>query len=115
MGKVATDVTLADVASAIREFKEDSMSYSALVAFRAEFDDFQSMIESMVGSPLTASLASQMTDTTKVYIYVGTETGYTKGDWYYYNPSTSTWVDGGIYNATAVDVATMEEIQSYIT
>ena len=41
-----------------------------------------------------------MTDTTKVYVYTGSETGYTFGHWYYYDGSA--WQDGGAYNAVAV-------------
>jgi hypothetical protein len=52
------------------------------------------------GSPLTASAAAGMTDTTKVYVYTGSETGYTAGHWYYYDGAA--WQDGGVYNSTAV-------------
>ena len=51
------------------------------------------------GSPLVASTAAAMTDTNKVYVYVGSEAGYTSGNWYYYNGSA--WVSGGVYNSTA--------------
>lgn len=52
------------------------------------------------GSPLTASTAAAMTDQTKVYVYTGTETGYTAGHWYFWNGTE--WHDGGVYNAVAV-------------
>lgn len=52
------------------------------------------------GAPLTAATAADMTDTTRVYVYVGSETGYVNGDWYYYDGSA--WVSGGAYNSTAV-------------
>lgn len=51
------------------------------------------------GYPFTASTAADMTDTTKIYVYTGSETGYTNGDWYYYNGTD--WTDGGVYNAIA--------------
>lgn len=51
------------------------------------------------GSPLKANTVSDMTDTDKVYVYTGTETGYTAGDWYYHDGSD--WTDGGVYNAVA--------------
>lgn len=57
-------------------------------------------LKAAVGSPLVASTAAAMTDTTKVYVYTGSETGYTNGNWYYY--SGSAWVSGGVYNAVAV-------------
>ena len=54
-----------------------------------------------VGAPLVALTASGMTNTEKVYVYTGNETGYTAGNWYYYNGSS--WVSGGVYNAVAVN------------
>lgn len=56
------------------------------------------------GSPLTATTAAAMTDQKRVYVYTGSETGYTAGHWYYYNGSA--WTDGGVYNAVAVDTDT---------
>ena len=58
-------------------------------------------IRNEYGYPFTAATAADMTDTTKIYVYTGSETGYTNGDWYYYNGSA--WVSGGVYNATAFD------------
>lgn len=58
-------------------------------------------LEHLVSSPLVASTAAAMTDTNKVYVYTGSETGMTNGDWYYY--SGNAWVSGGVYNAVAVD------------
>lgn len=57
-----------------------------------------------VGTPLVAATAAAMTDTTKIYVYTGSETGYTAGNWYYYNGSA--WVSGGIYNSIAVETDT---------
>lgn len=54
------------------------------------------------GSPWVASTVAQMTDTDKIYVYTGSETGYTNGNWYYYNGSA--WVSGGVYNAVAVNI-----------
>lgn len=53
------------------------------------------------GSPLTAQTAAGMTDHTRVYVYTGSETGYTAGHWYFWNGSA--WTDGGVYNSTAVN------------
>ena len=58
-------------------------------------------LKAELGSPLVASTAAGMTDQTKVYVYVGEETGYTAGNWYYYNGSA--WVSGGVYNSTAFE------------
>lgn len=59
-----------------------------------------SALQASVGSPLVASTAAAMEDTTKVYVYTGSETGYTAGNWYYYDGSA--WVSGGVYNSVAV-------------
>ena len=56
------------------------------------------------GSPLTANTAADMTDQDRVYVYTGSETGYTAGHWYYYDGSA--WTDGGVYNAVAVQTDT---------
>ena len=56
------------------------------------------------GSPLVASTVAGMTDETKVYVYTGSETGYTSGHWYYYDGDS--WEDGGVYNSVAVQTDT---------
>lgn len=50
-----------------------------------------------VGTPLVASTVAGMTDHDKIYVYVGSETGYTSGNWYYWDGSA--WTSGGIYNS----------------
>lgn len=57
-------------------------------------------IKSLIGSPLTVSMAQDMTDFDKVYVYTGSESGYINGHWYYYDGTA--WADGGVYNAIAV-------------
>ena len=56
------------------------------------------------GAPLEASTVTAMTDTSKVYVYTGNETGYVNGNWYYYNGTA--WVSGGVYNSVAVNTDT---------
>lgn len=57
------------------------------------------------GSPLTASSAAGMTDTTKVYVYTGeTSASLTNGHWYYYDGGS--WEDGGTYNSAGIDTDT---------
>lgn len=53
-----------------------------------------------IGNPTTAATAAAMTDTNKVYVYTGSETGYTYGNWYYYDGTE--WVSGGTYVSTAL-------------
>lgn len=52
------------------------------------------------GSPLTANTISEMTDKKKVYVYTGSESGYTAGNWYSWNGTA--WVSGGVYNSAAI-------------
>lgn len=54
-----------------------------------------------VGSPLVANTAADMTDTNKVYVYAGNESGYVNGDWYYYDGTE--WQDGGTYNSAGIE------------
>ena len=64
------------------------------------------------GAPLVASTVAGMTNTSRVYVYTGSETGYTAGHWYYYNGSA--WADGGAYNSSTVHVtATLVENDDY--
>lgn len=52
------------------------------------------------GTPTAAATVADMTDHSKTYVYVGTETGYTAGDWYYWDGSA--WTSGGPFQATAL-------------
>jgi hypothetical protein len=60
--------------------------------------------KSEVGSPLKASTVAEMTDTSRIYVYTGSESGYTSGNWYYYNGSE--WASGGVYNSNAFETDT---------
>lgn len=61
-------------------------------------------LQSMVGTPLIAATAAGMTDHNKIYVYTGDETGYTNGNWYYWDGSA--WTSGGVYNSTALETDT---------
>lgn len=56
------------------------------------------------GSPLTASEAALMVEENRVYVYTGSESGYTFGNWYYYDGSA--WVSGGVYNGSGINTDT---------
>ena len=75
----------------LNEIRAQAASISADIA------EFQSM----VGSPLVASTVSAMTDHNKIYVYTGSESGYTNGNWYYWNGSA--WTSGGVYNSVAFE------------
>ena len=61
-----------------------------------------SAIMGQIGSPYVATSISQMTDKTRVYVYYGEESGYIKGNWYYWNANTSAWTSGGKYNSEGI-------------
>ena len=71
-----------------------------IATVRDTMEDEIATIRAAVGSPLKASTVAQMTDTNKIYVYVGSESGYINGNWYYWNGSA--WVSGGVYNSVAV-------------
>ena len=60
-----------------------------------------SAIMGQIGSPYIATTVASMTDKTRVYVYQGSESGYTSGNWYYWNGSA--WTSGGKYNSAAVE------------
>lgn len=61
---------------------------------------YWNQIKNIKGSPLVAATAAAMTEHDRVYVYTGSETGYTSGNWYYW--SGSAWTSGGTYNAQGV-------------
>ena len=77
------------------EYNEETRNY---VNERLLYQDNEiNNIKYAIGSPLVANTAAEMTDTDRVYVYTGNETGYNNGDWYYYNGTE--WVSGGTYNS----------------
>lgn len=71
-----------------------------LIVGNQSFEVCDAAARAGIGSPLMAETVAEMTDTDKVYVYVGDETGYENGHWYYYDGSD--WQDGGIYNSAAI-------------
>ena len=53
------------------------------------------------GSPTPVSTVAEMTDESAVYLYTGSETGYTAGNWYYYDGIE--WTSGGTYGGAVTD------------
>lgn len=65
------------------------------------------LARSYVGAPLVANHVADMIDPERIYVYTGSEDGYTAGYWYHYDGSqTPPWVPGGVYNAVAVETDT---------
>jgi len=67
---------------------------------RSLYDQLVSIVQQSISTPLSASTADEMTDTSRIYVYTGNETGYNNGYWYYYDGSE--WLAGGVYNAVTV-------------
>lgn len=89
-GAIASDSDI----SALQEFIAE---FGTINAYKAALDGALAA----VGGPYVANTVSQMTDHTKVYVYTGSQSGYTAGHWYYWNGSA--WTDGGVYQAAAVE------------
>ena len=53
------------------------------------------------GSPTPVATVAEMTDESAVYLYTGSETGYTAGNWYCYDGSA--WTSGGTYGGAVTD------------
>lgn len=75
-----------------------------LITHEAEITNLQSQVTTLehayAGAKAAATVAD-MTDHNQIYVYVGSETGYTNGNWYYWNGTA--WVSGGVYNSTALE------------
>ena len=85
-GKTSLREKIDEVDSQIKETKNDIKNNYAK--------------KSEVGTPLIANTISEMIDTTKIYVYIGSESGYINGNWYSYNGKS--WVSGGVYNSQGI-------------
>ena len=97
-GKRATLSVLSDYS--IKKHLPTGMT-ETMYAMGQRLGDEITEIKSAVGSPLVANTVAGMTDHTRIYVYTGSETGYTAGHWYYWNGTA--WTDGGVYNSIAVE------------
>jgi hypothetical protein len=96
-----TFVSQTNTSLAQKANQTDVTNSLTLKADKTITDNIQSQVSSLAsGAPKAVSLVSQMTDTTKNYVYTGTETGYTSGHWYYWNGSA--WLDGGTYQSAGI-------------
>lgn len=73
--------------------------YNVLTAALTQAAQIWQQIEAAYGAPRAAATAAAMTDHALIYVYTGSETGYSYGNWYYWDGSA--WTSGGIYNSTA--------------
>ena len=92
-------VAVKNVAEDINQTQDIPTSRQVYDAIR-EVSSAVETLKSQIGKPSVAKNAVDMVDRTSIYIYAGSETGYTKGHWYYYDGST--WADGGAYNTAVI-------------
>lgn len=107
---IATDTSLrsdlnAEINARTSADEELSANLTSEAMARSNYDDALSAqiaaLQGSVGTPLVASTVSAMTDQTKIYVYTGSETGYTNGHWYYWNGTA--WTDGGVYQSSGIN------------
>lgn len=70
------------------------------VSYDGEINVKQAIKRGAVRNKVAPTVAS-MTDKEQIYVYTGTEDGYTFGNWYYWDGTA--WTSGGAYNATEVN------------
>lgn len=104
--RVETAIGDAEAALTAAQAAQASAENAALNAQTSEenAETAAATAQTRYGSPLTAAEADEMIEQNRVYVYVGSETGYTYGHWYYYNGTE--WADGGAYNGSAVNTDT---------
>lgn len=56
------------------------------------------------GTPQPAATVADMTDHDKLYVYTGSETGYSAGNLYYWDGTA--WTSGGVYNSAVIETDT---------
>lgn len=86
--------------------EQDGTENSNMQKLDAAWGDMAARVDgalAAVGKPTVAETAADMTDQTRAYVYTGSETGYTYGNWYYYDAEEEAWVSGGVYQASAVE------------
>ena len=92
--------------------EQSALSATASAQSAESAEQSATLAQMYVGAPLTASTASGMTDHNRIYVYVGSEAGYSSGHWYYWNGTA--WTDGGVYNSIADDIATNADIDALL-
>jgi len=104
--RVETAITEAETALSTAQAAQASAEAAAQNAQTSENNAEAAAAEAQIryGSPLTASEAAMMVEENRVYVYTGSESGYTFGNWYYYDGSA--WVSGGVYNGTGINTDT---------
>lgn len=102
------EVAIADAETAIEQAQTAQAAAEAAAQNAQTAEDnaeaAAAMAQTRYGSPLVAQTAEEMVEQNRVYVYTGSETGYTAGHWYYYDGTA--WTSGGVYNGTAINTDT---------
>lgn len=84
--------------------KDGNQIFPATMAEQVSYDGKinvkQAIKRGAVRNKVAPTVAS-MTDKEQIYVYTGTEEGYTFGNWYYWDGTA--WTSGGAYNAIEVN------------
>ena len=83
------------------ELNDDSINPVQNRVIKMAFNNLSTQINAIENSPLKAVNAADMININKIYVYVGNESDYIYGNWYYYDGIN--WVNGGVYNAIALN------------
>ena len=97
----AVDAWLEEHPEAVTTVQDGSITE---VKLSADLQETLHTLIAAVGGPNAAATVAEMTDHSKVYVYTGSEPGYTAGNWYYF--SNGVWVSGGAYNSTVLETDT---------
>ena len=103
-GSATTASTNALIAEGYAVGKQNGTAVSSGTYYQNNAKYFSDRANVLYGHPFQAANAAAMTDTSKVYVYTGSETGYVNGNYYFYNGSS--WVSGGAFNSTALNTDT---------
>ena len=87
--------------AALTYSRNSANSAAAAEASAADSAESARIAVAAAGDPKTFTAASQLTDTSKIYVYIGETGTYTYGHWYYY--AGGAWIDGGVYGTWATD------------
>lgn len=84
--------------------KDGNQIFPATTAEQVSYDgkiNIKQAIKNEITRNKTAPTAASMTNKEQIYVYTGTEEGYTFGNWYYWDGVA--WTSGGAYNAIEVN------------
>ncbi len=115
INEISTDIVVDSALSTTSESPVQNKAIGTAVAtINSSISNLSTQVTALAsGSPTSVSTVASMTDTTKIYIYTGSETGYVAGNWYYYNGSA--WTSGGVFGGVTASGTTYDNTLSGLT